>query len=285
VAALTIARLTIQEASRRRLLLALLLLTLAVIALTGWGFSRLWSITPGGRPITEVQVRLIASQLLILVAFMFSAVLALSAVLVASPSISGDLESGLALAMLSRPVRRADMLVGKLLGLAFLVVLYAVASGALEMLVVDRVTGYAPPHPVELLAYLSTEGVVLLVLSLLLSTRLSGMTGGVIALVAFFMAWMGGIVGGIGIALQNQTLANAGTVSTLLLPTDALWRGAVYSMEPASVLAALRTASAGAAANPFAAPAPPSSAYLAWVAAWLVAIVGLALWSFRTREV
>jgi ABC-type transport system involved in multi-copper enzyme maturation permease subunit len=177
------------------------------------------------------------------------------------------------------------VLVGKLLGLALLVVLYAVASGTLEMLVVDRVTGYVPPHPLELLAYVSAEGVVLLVLTLLLSTRLSGMTGGVIALVAFFMAWMGGIVGGIGIALQNQTLADAGTVSSLLLPTDALWRGAVYSMEPASVLAALRTASAGAAANPFAAQAPPTSAYLAWVAVWLAAVVALALWSFRTREV
>ncbi|TMG33598.1 MAG: ABC transporter permease, partial [Chloroflexi bacterium] len=37
--ALAIARLTLVEASRRRLLLAMALLTLAVIVLTGWGFS------------------------------------------------------------------------------------------------------------------------------------------------------------------------------------------------------------------------------------------------------
>jgi len=38
---LTIARLTILEASRRKLLLALGVLTVAVIVLTSWGFSRL----------------------------------------------------------------------------------------------------------------------------------------------------------------------------------------------------------------------------------------------------
>jgi hypothetical protein len=38
---LTIARLTILEASRRKLLLALAILTVAVIVLTSWGFSRL----------------------------------------------------------------------------------------------------------------------------------------------------------------------------------------------------------------------------------------------------
>jgi len=115
---LTFARLTIWEAARRRLLVALVLLTVGIVIVTSFGFSRLWTVTEGGVPIGEVQVRLIASQLLVAVTFMFSFVLALSSVMVAAPSISGDVESGLVLSLLGRPVRRFDVAIGKWLGLA-----------------------------------------------------------------------------------------------------------------------------------------------------------------------
>ena len=127
---LTIARLTILEASRRKLLLALGVLTLAVIMLTSWGFSRL----PTMNNVTPAEVRLAASQLTILMAFMFSGVLALGSTLVAAPSIASDIESGIALAILPRPIRRSQLLMGKWLGLAFLVTLYAAGSGLLELL-------------------------------------------------------------------------------------------------------------------------------------------------------
>ena len=81
-------------------------------------------------------------------------------------------------------------------------------------------------------AYLSAEGIVVMSLALLLSTRLSGMTAGVISLVLFFLAWIGGIAGAIGEVFGSTAIYNAGTISQLLLPTDALWRGSVYELEP-----------------------------------------------------
>jgi ABC-type transport system involved in multi-copper enzyme maturation permease subunit len=282
---LTFARLEIWEAARRRLLLALVLLTLAIIVVTSFGFSRLWTVTAGGVPIGEVQVRLIASQLLVVVAFMFSFVLALSAVMVAAPSLSGDVESGLVLSLLARPVRRFDVAVGKWLGLALLVVCYAGGAGGLELLGVDLTTGYVPPHPVELVLYIAGEGLILLTLALFFSTRLAGMTGGIIALVLYLTAWIGGIVGGVGQALSNDSLTYTGLVSKLLVPTDVLWRGAVYAMEPASVAAAARAAGPAAAGNPFWAADPPPTALLVWALLWVVALLTLAWWSFRSREV
>src|SRR5919109_2131805 len=173
---LTFAKLTVWEASRRKLLLALVALTLLVIVGTSFLMSRLWTVSgPNGRPPTVIEVRLIASQLLILIAFMFAAVLALSSVMVAAPSISSEVESGLVLSMLSRPVHRADLVIGKWLGLAVLVVIYAAGSGTLELLGINLTTGYLPPHPVELLGYVAGEGIILLTLALLLSTRLPGM--------------------------------------------------------------------------------------------------------------
>ncbi|HEX6547381.1 MAG TPA: ABC transporter permease subunit [Candidatus Dormibacteraeota bacterium] len=282
---LVIARLTALETSRRKLLLALGVLTLVVIGVSAWGFSKLWDIQTNGGPAPPALVRTTASQLLILVAFMFEAILALSAAIVAAPSISTDLESGLALSMLARPIRRSDFLLGKWLGLAAMLVLYTAVSAWGELLAVEWATGFFPPHPILLVVFIATVGLVLLTLSLALSTRLSGITGAVIALGGYFMAWVGGIVGGIGSALHNDALATAGTISKLLLPTDGLWRGAVWTLEPEALLVTYRSAGPGAAAFPFAAANPPPAPFLAWSALWLLAMLGIALWSFRRREI
>jgi ABC-type transport system involved in multi-copper enzyme maturation permease subunit len=283
--ALVIARLTVQEASRRRLLLALVILTLIVVGFSAWGFNKITTVTRSdGTTLPAVQVTLITSQLLIVVTFMYSGVLALSAAVVAGPLISSEVESGLLLSMLARPMRRSEVVIGKWLGLAVLVAIYAAGSALLEIAAVDWATGYVPPHPIDLIVYVGAEGLALLSLGLLLSTRMSGITGGVIALVAWLIAWIGGIVGDIGTALQNQAIQNVGTVSHLLLPTDGLWRGAVFAMEPDTVLATLRAGGAIASANPFAAAEPPPIQFLAWVVIWFGVMLSLSIWSFRTRE-
>ena len=195
------------------------------------------------------------SQILILVMFMFSFVLALSAVFVAAPQISGDVESGIALAILTRPLSRADVVIGKWLGLVGLLTVYIAGSVGIELVGVRLITDYTP-RPLMLIVYLVGETVVLMTLALLISTRLSGMTGGVIALGAYGISWLGGIAGAIGTAFQNATITHIGTATQLLLPTDGLWRGAVYSLEPAAIITVARAAGA-----PVAPPAPtPSSA-------------------------
>ncbi|HYL09083.1 MAG TPA: hypothetical protein VEU76_11060, partial [Candidatus Udaeobacter sp.] len=156
---------------------------------------------------------------------------------------------------------------------------------ALELAAVDWATGYLPPHPVDLVAFVASEGLVLLSLGLLLSTRLSGITAGVIALVAWLMAWIAGVVGDIGTGLQNQALENVGIISHLVLPSDGLWRGAIYAMEPDSLIATMRSLGTAGRANPFAAVDPPPTQFLIWVVLWFGLVLGLSVWSFRTREI
>jgi ABC-type transport system involved in multi-copper enzyme maturation permease subunit len=283
---LVIARLTIQEASRRRLLLALMILTLIVVGFSAWGFHKITTVDrANGTPLPVAEVDLITSQLLIVVTFMYSGVLALSAAVVAAPLISSEVESGLLLSILARPVRRSEVVIGKWLGLAVLVALYAAGSAFLELAAVDWATGYLPPHPTELVIYVGAEGLALLSLGLLMSTRLSGITGGVIALVAWLMGWIGGIVGDIGTGLQNSAIENVGIISHLVLPTDGLWRGAIYAMEPDVMIAQLRAAGTIGRANPFAQVEPPPAAFLLWVVVWFALMLGLSIWSFRTREI
>ncbi len=283
---IVIARLTVQEASRRRLLLALVILTLIVVGFSAWGFHKITTVNRSdGTPLPPEQVALITSQLLIVVTFMYSGVLALSAAVVAGPLISSEVETGLLLSMLARPLRRSEVVIGKWLGLGVLVAIYAAGSAFLEIAAVDWATGYVPPHPVQLVVFVGAEGLTLLSLGLLLSTRLSGITGGVIALVAWLMAWIGGVVGDIGLSLQNQAVENVGVISHLVLPSDGLWRGAIYAMEPDAFLATLRAAGTVARANPFSAVDPPPASYLLWVVMWFGLMLLLSIWSFRTREI
>jgi ABC-2 type transport system permease protein len=283
---LVIARLTVQETSRRRLILALVILTLIVVGFSAWGFQKITTVTNSeGATLPPEQVALITSQLLIVVTFMYSGVLALSAAVVAGPLISSEVESGLLLSILARPVRRSEVVIGKWLGLAVLIAIYAAGSALLELAAVDWATGYMPPHPLQLILYVGAEGLVLLSLGLALSTRLSGITGGVIALVAWLMGWIAGVVGDVGTGLQNQAVENVGVISHLLLPTDGLWRGAIYAMEPEALIATMRAAGTVARANPFAAVDPPPITFLGWVVVWFALMLALSVWSFRKREI
>ena len=281
---LTIARLTLAEAVRRRLFLALLLLTLGSIVLSWWGFSQVATFQPRGEPLTPAQRTLLESQLLILVTFMFSFVLGISAAFIAAPLMASDLESGVVLAMLARPIRRAELVLGKWIGVFLLVGGYTAAAGIAELVVVELTTGYSPPHPVETIAFLVAEATILLTLALALATRLSAITTGVLVVGAFGVAWVLGIIGGIGTAFDNPTVEAIGDLSRLLLPTDGLWRGALYQLEPAAVLLAYAQAPRAAAAFPFYVDAPASLAYVAWCAAWIVVVLLAGMWSFRRRE-
>src|SRR5256886_13987111 len=280
---LPLPRRPVLELLRRRLFLVLSGLTLIVVALTSWGIAQVTTV--GGRPMTRVEQVTVVSQLLILVGFMFSFTLAFSAVFAGAPSLSGDVESGAALAILARPISRAEFVIGKWLGVIVTIVVYALPTTALQLFMVDRVVQYVPPHPLEFVLFLTLEGIVILTLALALSTRLAGMVGGVIALILWGVGWIGGIVGGVGLALQNQTAQHVGTATRLILPTDGMWRGAVLALEPEGIIAATRNACPAVASNPFFAAEPPGAPYIAWTAVWILVGLGVAIWSFTRREV
>ncbi len=280
---LTIAHLTLREVSRRRLMLAVAVLTVLLAVLTGWGFHKLIGVGCQGHPCSPGEVRTGVSAMLILLVFMFSFVLALGSAFITAPAISSEVENGLLLSILPRPIRRSDLVLGKWLALTALVVIYGGFACALEFAIVRLATGYQPPHPLSAILFVVSEGVVILTLTLLGSTRLSAMTCGIIALILFGMAWMSGIAGALGSAFGNQAIENFGTVANLLLPTDGLWRGALYNMEPTVMIAAGSEAQSSSG-NAFLALAPPTLATIVWTILWVAGILGLAVWSFSGRE-
>jgi ABC-type transport system involved in multi-copper enzyme maturation permease subunit len=275
---LTIAGLTMREASRRKVLRALAAMTLLLLALSAWGFSQINSEFGG---LTTGEAKFAASNVLNLVMFGVSLIAALGTAFLAGPTMAGEVESGQALAVLARPVRRSAVLMGKWLGLVAFGAGFVTVAGLAQFFIVQITVDYWPPQPVVGLAFLAAQTTVLLTLALLLATLISPMASGIVAVGVFGATWIAGVVGGVGQALGNQGVAEVGTVSRMLLPTDGLWRGAMHAFQDPTLLSQLGPEFEG---FPFLSEARLTATYVVWAGVWVALVLGLAAMSFQRRD-
>ena len=275
---LTIAGLTLTEAARRKVLRALAVLTVALLSLSAWGFHRL-GVEFGA--LTSGESRVAASTVLNLVMFGLSLIAALGTAFLAGPTLAGEVESGTALAVMTRPVRRSSVLLGKWLGLVVFGAGFVTVAGLAQLIIVRVTIGYWPPYPVTGLALLAAQTAALLTLGLLLATAVSPMASGIVAVGLFGSTWIAGVVGQVGAALGNDSVAKVGAVSRVLLPTDGLWRGAMHAFQDPGLFA---LAGSEFGDSPFLAEGPLTVPYLGWAALWTAVVLGLAVLAFQRRD-
>jgi ABC-type transport system involved in multi-copper enzyme maturation permease subunit len=178
-----------------------------------------------------------------------------------------------------------DYLLGRFLALAGLLTAYVVVMSGSLLLTARVVAGYQPGNALRAVGLMVLEVLVLLAVSLLGSSVLPTLTNGVIMLALFGLAWLGGIVGFVGsLPPGNELLANLGTAVGLLLPADAVWRGASYHVLPSSLVVASAFMNRAGTGLPFASTVPMAPAMLAWALAYPVACLGLAVAWFRRRD-
>ncbi len=214
--------------------------------------------------------------------FGLSLIAALGTTFLAGPTLAGEIESGTALSVLARPVRRSSVLLGKWLGLVAFGGGFVVVAGLAQLLVVQVTVGYWPPSPVIGLALLAAQTTVLLTLGLLLSTVVSPMASGIVAVGLFGTTWIAGVIGGIGATIGNDSIAQVGTVTRVLLPTDGLWRGTMNALQDPTAL--MQMGGDGGEAFPFLGPSPLTGAYLVWAVVWVVLVLGITALSFQRRD-
>ncbi|HEY0813386.1 MAG TPA: ABC transporter permease subunit [Pseudonocardia sp.] len=278
---LTIAALTLREVARRKVIWALVGLTVVLLALDGWGFADLPGLKTDLGSMTSGEARLLAAELLNLAMFAMSLIIALGAAFLAGPTLAGELESGIALAVLARPIRRTAVLAGKWLGLSTFATSYVLLAGAGQFAVVGWTVGYWPPRPIQALALLAAEAIVLLTLALLLSCLISPMASAVLAVGLFGATWVAGVVGGIGEAVGNDEVRRIGTIAQAIMPTDGLWRGAMNAIQDPTLVALFPQAARG---FPFLSEGAPTPAYLGWTALWTAIAGGLCALALAKRD-
>lgn len=274
-ALLTVARVTLHEAARRRILLATALFGLVGLALFALGmhFVQREIVRHGAAGV--VQQRVLLSFLVMAGLYAVNFLMIMTAVLMPVDSVSGEIASGVMQTVASKPVRRAEILLGKWLAFAVIVAGYlALMAGGIVM--IGRVVGGVTPPGLHLgLPLMLLEGVLLMTLSIAGGTRLSTVTNGVVVFGLFGLAFIGGWVEQIGTLAGNDAARTIGTIASLIMPTESLWQLAAYHMQPGLMRELSLT--------PFSPASVPTPAMVVWAGGYLAATLAVALLAFRRR--
>ncbi len=275
---LIIMKLTFLEALRRKIAQAGLILGVLFIILFSIGFNM---ITASMYPqASEAQRNLLKSESyniltlmgLYAVAFMSVAM----STLVAADTLAGEVTSGTVQSIVTKPVRRADIVIGKWLGTAFLLLVYLLLVAGSVVLSVFLQTGYLANNLALGLLYIYMEGLVVASVALMFGSRLSALATGGIVFGLYGIAFVGGWVEHIGALLQNQASINIGIISSLIMPSEALWRRAAFEMQSSFA--------GGLMVTPFNTFSVPSPAMIVYSVFYLAGLVVLTLRFFLKRD-
>ena len=276
----TLIRLTFLEAVRRKIALAAFLLGIVFLALfaTGVHFIKKDLVRLEGKPaqalITNQVLNFLSMAGLYSVNFLAIAMGAL----VSADTLAGEISSGAIQTIASKPVRRSEIVAGKWLGFAALLAAYLLLMAGGVLAIMKGWTGYRLRHLLPGLSLIYFESVLMMTVSLACSSRFSTMATGGIVFGLYGIGFVGGWVEQIGTFLQNDTARQIGIVSSLIIPTESLWKRACFEMTSPLIR------SLGINAGPFAAGYVPSAAMLVYAALYLAAMLFIAIRIFSRRD-
>jgi ABC-type transport system involved in multi-copper enzyme maturation permease subunit len=155
------------------------------------------------------------------------------------------------------------------------VYLALMAGGVAGLSVV--LTGYRAPNLVRGVALIWLNGLVLLNVTLLGGTQLPALATGVVVFAGFGVAFVGGWVEQIGSFLDSAAAVNVGIVSSLLMPTEVLWKRAAFEMRSLVVdVVGFSPFTSGTSV--------PSPVMVGYAALYALIALALAVWRFERRD-
>lgn len=278
---LVIARLTFAEAARRRILLAALILGVIFLLIYGLGFHFILAdVERSMRNRSLVQLNEVRNFLMMAGMYVVNFLTIMMTVLTSVDTLSGEIASGTIHTMVSKPIRRWEILLGKWLGFAGMVSLYLLLMAGGVVGLVFALSGYTPPHPLAGMALMWLNALLLLSVSLMGGTLFSTLANGVMVFGLYGIAFIGGWIEQIGTFLQNQansqTAVNIGVITSLILPSEALWKRAASELQ-SPLVAALGF-------SPFSSTSVPSNAMIVYAVVYLMVVFALAVRLFNTRD-
>jgi ABC-type transport system involved in multi-copper enzyme maturation permease subunit len=272
---LIIAELTIRETQRRKVLWLALLLALGFLGIFGLGLHLiLQEFERVGEAMDEVKV--VLGVLLSAGLYMVNFLVVVMALLISVTAVSGEIDSHTIEALVTKPIRRWEIILGKWLGFAIIVAAYTLLlAGGLIALYRWR-TGYTVSNIPTGLSLMLLQGLLILSLTLLGGTRLSTIANGVVAFMLVGIAFIGGWVEQIGSLLQNETAVDIGIVTSLIMPTEILWRQVLALLQP--------SLTTPFAAGPFVVLSRPSDLMIWYAVGYVIVLLLLSLISFSRRD-
>jgi ABC-type transport system involved in multi-copper enzyme maturation permease subunit len=287
---LLIARFTLLEAIRRRLFLAVLLLSIVIVA----AFTILLRVVinvslSSGDGGTDTQLYVLGGGAIITVLAIWMVYLLCSTLTIvfSANMISGEVEAGTFAILVPKPLHRVEIVLGKWLGYVTITCVYTAMMFLAFLAVIRWQTGYWPTDAFLALAMLELSMLVLLGITTLGSSLVPTIVNGAIALMLFLGAPTASFVQFVVQVLKPaslQTIQPIVTVINLLMPTDALWHGASYFLLPPTANFITAGISGSTLNTPFTSGQPVAPAFLIWAAAYCIALPALAALRFQRRD-
>lgn len=272
---LTIARLTIQETQRRRLLWMGSLMGLLFLIVFGLGFHLIFlDFTESMLP-SEMEFPFLFLTLAGLYTTNFLVIM--MSILISVASISGEVESHTIESLITKPVHRWQIVLGKWLGFAVIIFVYVLLLPGGILLIVYLRAGFTLNNVPAGLALIYLEGLVGLSISLAGGSRLTTLANGALAFMLYGVAFVGGWVETIGALLRNETAVDLGIVASLVMPSEILWKKASALFEP-------RLVTGFEFAGPFSVSSQPSTTMIVYAFIYVIILLLIALWSFSRRD-
>ena len=277
MSAFVIARLTFREAGRRKILLAAFLLGLVYLVIYGVGFYYVNQDTtrsqfgPGIIELNQIRNFLFMAGL-----YVVNFLTVMMAVLTSVDTLSGEIASGTIHTLVSKPLRRWEIVLGKWLGFVGMLTLYLLLMAGGTIVLVYLISGYLAPNVLRGVVFLWMNAVLLLGVSLAGGAVLSTLANGVLVFGLYGIAFVGGWIEQIGSLIQNQTAVNVGIISSILIPSEALWKRAAFEMQSPLVSAL--------GFSPFTAASMPSQIMVLYGLIYAVFALWLAIRLFTRRD-
>jgi ABC-type transport system involved in multi-copper enzyme maturation permease subunit len=273
-AILTIAHLTWIEARRRRVVLFAILGGLLFLLVFGAAVYAAYR--TGGSATNLVQQRIQFQVLLSAGLYVVNFLAIAVAILLPVDTLSGEIESGVMQTLASKPIRRAEILLGKWLTYWLMTGAYLLLMAGGIVLIMWTVSGFTPPGMTRALPLMFLGASVLLTVSMAGGVRLTTITNGMTCFAFYGIAFIGGWIEQIGAIIRNETARYLGTAVSLLSPSDAMWRRAAAELEPAS-MRELQII------TPFSGGSVPTAAMIVWTIGFVVVVLMFAVYQFRRR--
>lgn len=274
-----IIQITLKEIFNKRLLHLGVMLTILYLIIYGLGIHYIVK-NDVGEGIQFWYMQELGYQFLTLGWYISTFLSGALAIMMGAGSIAHEIESGTILGLASRSLRRGDILGGKFIGYSLVTALY---TGVLvtAIAIIVRCSFRLIIDPAGLMTGIilfMLFPVVLVAVAHLVSTLLNTLGTAVAAFMLFTVAIIGGFIEQIGAMISNTAMVNIGVISSLLMPTDAIYRMAVS--QAAGILGQ------GAIMNfgPFGASSTPSIWMLLYALVYIAVMFVLAIYYFGKRD-
>lgn len=231
----TIIRLSFIELQKKKIIYVVLLLTLAFFVF--YGLILHFTYREIGKFATEgIEYILVSSQLLSLGIYGIGFITAFFSIFASVGAVSSEIEDNGYDAIVSKPIGRWEIILGKYIGilsvlLIYVTLLFTGVLGLNQFFGSEFLMEFSFVALVKSLFFFYLLPMVLVALGITFSVRMSTIASGTVVVILYFCGMVGGLVEQISnIMMANtsagMTLKNIGIITSLIIPTDIIYRKA-----------------------------------------------------------